>query len=215
LVGVAPVFVIPWPLAPGFDLRKPSRRSRMTNNKLYVSNVPFDASEHSLRKHFEPCGGVLDVEIMLEPRSGRSRGLACVTMTSPAFATAALAKLDGVAFEGRVLHVSDVPVGKEKPPPPAVKIVQQFRERGNMAYDLDCLGIPLTLRMFPTADDQWRVEARATDAVNEIVVAGTAKTRRDALAEAVRAWNDGASMRGVRPLDGDALSKAMYAVKAV
>lgn len=184
-------------------------------NKLYVANVPVDASEDALRRHFAACGGVCDVEIMVEPRSGKPRGLACVTMTSPAYATAALGRLDGAHFEGQTLRVSDAPIRSGKPAAPKVKIMQQFRERLNMAYDLDCNGVPLTLRIFPHERDRWRVEARPTDAANAVVVSGSGATRRDALADVVRAWNEGAMASRLVPLDGEGVLTAMRDVRAV
>lgn len=185
-------------------------------NKLYVANVPVDASEDALRRHFAACGGVLDVEIMLERNSGKSRGLACVTMTSPAYATAALG-LNGVDFAGKQLQVSDAPIRAGGKPVPTVKIVQQFRERTNMTYDLDCSGLPLTLRVFPTDPEgtQWRIEARSTDAVDAVVITGAGVTRRDALTEVVRVWNEREATSTVRPLDGEALMTAMRDVRAV
>jgi RNA recognition motif-containing protein len=181
-------------------------------NKLYVANVPFNASEDALRRHFETCGGVSEVEIMLEPRSGKPRGFACVTMTSPAYASAALGRLHGATFGGRVLQVSDAPLGRDKPPPP-IKIMLQFRERANMAYDLDCTGVSVTLRIYPADDGSWRLEARTSDATH--VAEGSGKTRREALAELVRAWNEVADDRGAKPLDGEALYEVMHEVKAV
>ncbi|HVJ95132.1 MAG TPA: RNA-binding protein [Labilithrix sp.] len=109
-------------------------------NKLYVSNVPIDSTEAALRSHFAACGGVADVELVFDPRSGKPRGLAYVTMTSPAFASAALRQLDGAVFGGASLHVSDSPIRAGDRAAPKVKIVQQFRERANMTYDLDCEG---------------------------------------------------------------------------
>lgn len=185
-----------------------------TTNKVYVSNVPLDASELALRTHFAACGGVCDVEILTEA-SGASRGVAHVTMTSPAYASAAL-RLDGAVFGGQALRVSDAPPARaEKKPANPVKIVQQFRERANMAYDLDCAGVPLVLRIFASGETAWRIEARATDAADAVIVESTAETRRDALAGVVRAWNDEAFARGVRPLDGEGLLAAMRDVRAV
>lgn len=183
-------------------------------NKLYVANLPLDTTEHALRSHFAACGGVSDVEILPERATGKPRGLACVTMTSPAYATAALT-LNGVDFEGRTLRVSDSPIRADKPPAPTVRIVQQFRERANMAYDLECSGVPLTLRIFPSDGERWRIEARSTDAADAVVVSASGATRRDALCEVVRAWNEGAASSSVRPLDGQDLLKAMGDVRAV
>lgn len=186
-------------------------------SKLYVSNVPVEASEHTLRAHFATCGGVSDVEILFDPRTGKSKCMARVTMTSPAYATAALERLDGIDFEGQALVVRDTPAGKEKPAAPRVKVLQQSRTHGQMVYDLDCMGTPLTVRMSMAEGDvdAFRLEARGSDVAGAFVATATAATRRGALADVVRIWNEDASSRGVPPLEGDALAAALQDVRAV
>ena len=177
-------------------------------NTVYVANLPHDATESAVRSHFSSCGGVLDVELASERRRG-PRADTRVTMTSAAYANAAAERLDHVAFEGRELRVSLSPIRAEVKP--TVKIVQQFRERGNMAYDLDCAGTPLTVRIFPIDDDRWRIEARSTEAADAVVTTATAATRREALGAALRAWNERVSSR----IDDEAVVRAMHEVKAV
>jgi hypothetical protein len=186
----------------------------MDPNKLYIANVPADTTEAALRGHFSACGGVLQVDLPDEHQRGKMRGLACVTMTSPAFAKAARAQLDGVSFAGRVLRVSDAP-GVAAKPRPTVTVVQQFREHANMAYDLDCAGQPLVVRIFREDGESWRVEARATDGGDVAAVAARAPTRAAALTEVIRSWNATAANTAGRTLDGDALTTALRDVRAV
>lgn len=186
----------------------------MDPNKLYIANVPADTTEAALRDHFAACGGVLQVDLPDEHQRGKMRGLACVTMTSPAYANAARAQLDGISFGGRILRVSDVP-GVAAKPRPTVSVVQQFREHMSMAYDLDCAGQPLVVRMFPEDGPCWRVEARATDGDNGDVVTARAPTRAAALTEVIRSWNARAADTAGRALDGDALITALRDVRAV
>ncbi len=181
-------------------------------NRLYVANLPFDTTVDALRRHFAACGGVSDVELGSE-RSRKARGLARVTMTSPAYAAAAVGRLDRAPFEGRVLRVSDGPIQAERSAS-TVRIVQQFRERANMTYDLDCAGMPLTIRMFPIEDDEWRVEARSTDAPGAVVVVASAATRRDALGAVLRQWNERPSS-SLGSIDADGLLRALSDVKAI
>lgn len=188
--------------------------------KLYVSNLPVDMTETAIRNLFTAHGGVSNVEMILERNNGMFGGRACVTMTSPSFFATALKNLDGSWFEGQKLKVSETPISaagkdKDKPPPPTVKIVQQFREKGNMAYDLDCMGLPLILRVFSVENDQWRIDARAKDEAESIHATGTGATRKAALTEVVRAWNEAATASGGRTLDGAGLFDAMSGVKAV
>jgi RNA recognition motif-containing protein len=187
----------------------------MHDNKLYIANLPFDTTEDALRQHFASCGGVLQVDLPDDKLRGKMRGLARVTMTSPAFANAALTKLDGVSFAGRVLRVTESPPAANAAPKPTVIIVQQFRERSNMAYDLDCAGLPLVVRIFPEDRDRWRIEARVNDAVDARVVSATGATRAAALAGVIGQWNANAAANDTRALDGDALSRALQSVRAV
>jgi RNA recognition motif-containing protein len=181
-------------------------------NRLYVANLPFDTTVDAVRRHFSTCGGVSNVELASEHgKSARGRGR--VTMTSPAYAAAAVVGLDRVSFEGRVLRVSDSPIPAERPSSSSVRIVQQFRERANMTYDLDCAGTPLTIRVFPIEGERWRVEARSTDAVGAVVVTASAATRRAALGAALRQWNERAS--SVASIDADGLLRAMSDVRAI
>lgn len=184
-------------------------------NKLYIANVPFDTTEDALRRHFGTCGGVLQVDLPDEHQRGKMRGLACVTMTSPSFAAAALTKLDGVSFAGRILRVSESPPAANAAPKPTVAVVQQFRERSNMAYDLDCAGLPLVVRIFPQDDETWRIEARANDGLESRVVSASAVTRAAALADVIREWNANPATTDGRALDGDALTRALESVRAV
>jgi hypothetical protein len=186
----------------------------MDPNKLYVANVPADTTQEALRRHFSGCGGVLQVELPEDHQRGKMRGLACVTMTSPAFANAARTQLDGVSFGGSILRVSDVPGGGAKPRR-TVTVVQQFREPTNMAYDIDCSGQPLVVRIFPQDDGSGRVEARANDGLDTAAVTARAPTRAAALEQVLRSWNATAASTAGRTLDDDALTTALRDVRAV
>jgi hypothetical protein len=100
-------------------------------------------------------------------------------------------------------------------PKPTVKIMQQFRERGNMVYDVDCAGSPLTLRISRDEQGKWSVEARSTEATDAIVANASAETGAEALAEAIPAWNAAALTTTRMAVDGDAIAKAMWDVKAI
>lgn len=185
--------------------------------KLYVANVPFRASEEELRAHFSACGQVHDVEIFVDDRTGRSKGQGCVTMASDSDARAALEALDGKPFEGRTLRVSETPLGGtgDEAPKSKVRITQQYRERAKMAYELDCNGMPVTLRVFAGEGQDWGMEVRSPEASGGVVATGTGRTRHEALADVVRRWNEAAATASIRPLDGDGLLAALKDVKAV
>ncbi len=184
-------------------------------NMVYVANLPFETTEDALRVHFSTCGGVLDVQLGSARRT-KARGVARVTMTSRGYADAAVEKLDRASFEGKELRVSHSPIHEEDRSRSAVRILQQFRERENMAYDLDCAGMPVTVRIFPIDDGRWRIEASSADAAVGVAVSAAGATRRDALGEVARAWNECvvSSGRG-RPIDAECLLRAMADVRAI
>ena len=51
--------------------------------KLYVGNLSFETTENDLQDLFEKHGAVNEVHLMMDRMSGRSRGFAFVTMSTP------------------------------------------------------------------------------------------------------------------------------------
>jgi hypothetical protein len=98
---------------------------------------------------------------------------------------------------------------------PKVRITQQFRERANMAYDLDCSGSRITVRVFETPKEPqaWRVEARTSDTAE--AVAGHGGTRADAFHALTLSWVETALTRGLPTFDWEAIGRAMTAVRAL
>lgn len=183
-------------------------------NKLHVANLGPDTTEDELRAHFGTCGGVLDVEIVFDRRTHSPRGLACVTMTSPASAEVARSRLDGVALGGRQLRVTDT----REPIDPAakVKIAQQFREPHHSTYDVDCEGTAFTICVIPILDGRWRIEARATNEA-ATVISSCGASKRDVLWDVLRAWNSAAHVSSsfLPKLDDAAVMQAMREIRAV
>ena len=76
------------------------------NNKLFVGNLSFDISERDLQETFSAHGTVLETNLMLDRRSGRSRGFAFVTMSTDEEAAKAIEGLNGADMGGRSLTVN-------------------------------------------------------------------------------------------------------------
>lgn len=74
--------------------------------KLYVGNLPFSASEDSVRDLFAAHGEVESVNLITDRETGRPRGFGFVEMDE-AGANAAIQALDGEEFEGRALKVNE------------------------------------------------------------------------------------------------------------
>jgi len=74
--------------------------------KLYVGNLPFTATEDSVRALFSAHGTVEKVSLITDRDTGRPRGFGFVEMSN-ADATRAMQALNGKDFEGRALRVNE------------------------------------------------------------------------------------------------------------
>jgi RNA recognition motif-containing protein len=74
--------------------------------KIYVGNLPFSATEDSLRKHFGQHGQVHSVAIITDRDTGQSRGFGFVEMDN-ADADKAIQALDQKEMDGRSLKVNE------------------------------------------------------------------------------------------------------------
>jgi len=76
-------------------------------NKLYVGNLPFSATDESLREMFQQAGAVESARVITDRDSGRSKGFGFVEMSTEQEAAAAINKFNGADFEGRSLTVNE------------------------------------------------------------------------------------------------------------
>lgn len=74
--------------------------------KLYVGNLPFTATEQSVRALFAPHGTVEKLSLITDRDTGRPRGFGFVEMSN-ADASRAVQALNGTDFEGRALRISE------------------------------------------------------------------------------------------------------------
>jgi RNA recognition motif-containing protein len=74
--------------------------------KLFVGNLPFSATEQSVRALFEPHGTIDSLALINDRDTGRPRGFGFIEMPS-ADASKAMQALNGKDFEGRALKVNE------------------------------------------------------------------------------------------------------------
>jgi RNA recognition motif-containing protein len=74
--------------------------------KLFVGNLPFSATEQSVRALFEPHGTIESLALINDRDTGRPRGFGFIEMPSTD-AAKAMQALDGKDFEGRALKVNE------------------------------------------------------------------------------------------------------------
>ena len=74
---------------------------------LFVGNLAFSATDHTLRQLFEPYGVVDKITVITDRDTGRSKGFGFVEMPESQAATAAIQGLNGTELEGRALTVNE------------------------------------------------------------------------------------------------------------
>jgi RNA recognition motif-containing protein len=74
-------------------------------NKIYVGNLPYGATEDELEGLFSENGQILNINIIKDRETGRSKGFAFVEFSTDEQVQQAV-KLDGFQLQGRPLKVS-------------------------------------------------------------------------------------------------------------
>lgn len=77
------------------------------NAKLYVSNLPFDATQEDIRKHFSIVGEVISVKIITDRTTNKSRGFGFVEMYNDEQAKLAIERLNDLRLNGRRLTITE------------------------------------------------------------------------------------------------------------
>ena len=77
------------------------------NTKLYIGNLPYEATESDLQTLFEASGQVNTVSIVRDRATGQGRGFAFVEMSDAAGAQRAIKDLDKHQLGGRSLTVNE------------------------------------------------------------------------------------------------------------
>ncbi len=75
--------------------------------KLYVGNLPYSATDDSLKQAFSQFGTVESVTIITDRDTGRSKGFGFIEMATDQEAAEAVGKMNGVVMDGRPLTVSE------------------------------------------------------------------------------------------------------------
>jgi len=86
------------------------------STKLFVGNLSFNTTENDLQDAFAAHGTVVEATLMMDRMSGRSRGFAFVTMSTPEEAQKAIEAMNGSQLDGRPLTVNIARPREERPP---------------------------------------------------------------------------------------------------
>src|SRR5215469_7936262 len=84
------------------------------NTKLFVGNLSFNTTENDLQDAFAAHGVVTEANLMTDRATGRPRGFAFVTMSSPEEAQKAIDAMNGANLDGRNLTVNEARPKEER-----------------------------------------------------------------------------------------------------
>ena len=84
--------------------------------RLFIGNLPYQATEEDLRSHFSAVGEPTQIVRPLDRETGRARGFAFVEYADRASAEAAIKQFDGQLFMGRPLAVSEARAREDRGP---------------------------------------------------------------------------------------------------
>jgi RNA recognition motif-containing protein len=85
------------------------------NTKLFVGNLSFNTTENEIQEAFSAHGTVVEANLMMDRMSGRSRGFAFVTMSSPEEAQKAIEAMNGATLANRPLTVNIARPKEDRP----------------------------------------------------------------------------------------------------
>ena len=86
--------------------------------RLFVGNLPYDATEEEIRQHFSVVGNLSYVSIPLDRETGKKRGFAFVEFADAQQAQAAIRQFNNQPFKGRPLAVNEARAKEAGPRPP-------------------------------------------------------------------------------------------------
>jgi cold-inducible RNA-binding protein len=90
------------------------RRNTIMGTRIFVGNLPFDATDSDLQDLFGQAGAVTSASILQDRETGRSRGFGFVEMANQPDTTKAISMFNGKDFKGRALTVNEARPREER-----------------------------------------------------------------------------------------------------
>jgi RNA recognition motif-containing protein len=75
--------------------------------KIYVANIPFNATEQDIKDLFSDYGEVVSAKIITDKFTGQSKGFGFVEMGSDEDAKKTISELNGKTFMGKTLTLAE------------------------------------------------------------------------------------------------------------
>lgn len=86
-----------------------------TQNKLFIGNLPYTVDEMQLRQMFEVFGELLEVTVIKDRMTGRSKGFGFVTFKNKEDAEKAIKEMHEKEVDGRKMIVNVARPREERP----------------------------------------------------------------------------------------------------
>ena len=83
--------------------------------KLFVGNLPYEATDQSLTELFSQSGTVVSASVVINKFNNRSKGFGFVEMSTQEEANAAIETVNGQEMGGRRIIVSEARPREERP----------------------------------------------------------------------------------------------------
>ena len=77
------------------------------NRKVYVANLPPQATEPGIKEFFSKAGSVMSVKVVQDRQTGQPRGIAFVEMSTQWEGRKAVSMLNRQDFMGKILLVKE------------------------------------------------------------------------------------------------------------
>jgi len=75
--------------------------------KIYVANIPFNATEQDIKDLFSDYGEVVSAKIITDKFTGQSKGFGFIEMGSDEDAKKTISELNGKTFMGKTLTLAE------------------------------------------------------------------------------------------------------------
>jgi len=83
--------------------------------RLFVGNLPYEATEADLREHFSAVGPLSFISMPVDRETGKPRGFAFIEFTERAQAEEAIKRFNNQAFKGRTIAVNEARPKDDRP----------------------------------------------------------------------------------------------------
>lgn len=83
--------------------------------RLFVGNLPYNATEAELREHFSAVGPVSYIHLPTDRESGRPRGFAFIEFNDRAQAEEAIRRFNNQLFKGRPISINEARAKEDRP----------------------------------------------------------------------------------------------------